>query len=94
MAEKLSGMEMALKSLLKVAGFDAGEVAKQMGFVVNEMQQGLRSTVERMTGIEKEQKRTLALLEHICRELKIAPLPAGEILPPVPLSNGEIHPDN
>ena len=93
--QKLSGMEMAMQSLLRVAGFDAGEVTKQISFVVGEMQGGLKATVDTMQAIQREQLAQRALLEHIMRELKIPPLDASIAAPPVALLNGQIHsPEN
>lgn len=91
---KLSGMEMMMNSLLRAAGFDPTEITKSVTVVVSEIQGGLRATVDRMSAIESEQKQIRALLEHICVQLKIPPMPAGEILPPVAISNSENHPDN
>jgi len=91
--QKLSGMEMMMNSLLRAAGFDPQELTKSVTVVVAEIQGGLRATVDRMTAIEAEQKYNRALLEHIIRELKIPPMPAGEILPPVAHLNGANHPE-
>ena len=91
---KLSGMEMAMASLLRVAGFDAGEVTKQISFVVGEMQGGLKATVDTMKAIQAEQQYQRALIEHIIHELKI-PMPDAGIAPaPVALLNGQIHPSD
>lgn len=92
--QKLSGMEMMMNSLLRAAGFDPQELTKSVTVVVAEIQGGLRATVDRMSAIEAEQKRISAMLEHICRELKIPVPSAGEILPPVAQLNGASHPDN
>ncbi len=91
---KLSGMEMMMNSLLRAAGFDPKELTSSVTVVVSEIQGGLKATVERMTAIEAETRRNRLLLEHIIRELKIPPFPAGEVLPPVALLNSENHPDN
>jgi len=94
MTQKLSGMEMMMNSLLRAAGFDPQELTKSVTVVVAEIQGGLRATVERMTAIEASQNYNRLLLEHIIRELKIPPMTAVEILPPVSQLNSENHPDN
>jgi len=88
MAEKLSGMEMMVKSLLKAAGFDPTEITKATVTVVQQMQDGLKLVTDRLGAIMREQEiakmERRAIMHHlgvpVSDDTKFT-VPA-EILPP------------
>lgn len=55
MAQKLSGMEMMMQSLMRAAGFDPVEIQTAMVQVVNDMRNGLKDLVDTTARIEQNQ---------------------------------------
>jgi hypothetical protein len=91
-AQKLTGPEMMIRSVLRAMGVNPQEIVAMMTTVIGEMQGGLKATVETMQRLEIQQQENRKLLLHIMAELKI-PMPeagahgsngvlSGEILPP------------
>lgn len=80
MTNKLSGMEMMISSVLKMAGFDPKELTQATVTVVQQMQGGLSSVVLKLESLEREAQ--IAKLERraIMDHLGIKAM--GEILPP------------
>lgn len=66
MAEKLSGMEMMIQSLMKAAGFNPKEITEATVMVVKQMQDGLTTLNQNMG--------------HLLREAQIAKLERRAIM--------------
>lgn len=93
MAEKLSGIEMMLNSLMRAAGFDPKEVVGQMSTVVKAMQDGLASVDTRLNCVMENQKIILANQASMQRDLHIIKCALGVNDPQPLLSNGAHAPE-
>lgn len=65
MAEKMSGIEMVLNSLMKSAGIDPVEIQKNIASFAEGLKTGLENTHKLLLEIREEQRVTSARLERI-----------------------------
>lgn len=93
MAEKLSGIEMMLNSLMRAAGFDPKEVVGQMTTVVKAMQDGLSSVDNRLNMVMEAQKIILANQAAMQRDMHIIKCALGINDPKPLLINGAHAPE-
>ena len=85
---KLSGMEMMLNSLLKAAGFDPNEIAKNIQITVKGFQDATVALQKRLDAIHAEQQLMNARLERIEMALDIQVENGDIILEHRRISNG------